>query len=358
MTKRVVVAMSGGVDSSVAAHFLVEQGYDVIGLFMRLGNVEDRHSSDVKTTTCCSAEDARDAANVASSLNIPFYVINFEEEFNSIIEYFCKEYLEGRTPNPCIICNQKLKFGKLLRFANYLTANYVATGHYSRVERLNDRYVLKKGIDTKKDQSYALFPLTQAQLSRAMFPLGNLTKDEVRKKAIELDLKTKDKPESQEICFVTGKSYGDLITERMGSQVGTGFLKDAKGKILGTHNGIHNFTIGQRKGLRIAFGKPRYVLDIDPAQNTVTIGTADELLKDSFILENVNWITIEKLETELRVSVKIRYNGDEFPATIYPLGDNRAKVRFEHPQRAITPGQAAVFYDGDIIVGGGWIERD
>lgn len=358
MVKKVVIAMSGGVDSSVAAHFLVEQGYDVIGLFMRLGSDTNIPPSDGKIATCCSAEDARDAANVASSLNIPFYVINFKEEFNSIIDYFCKEYLRGKTPNPCIICNQKLKFGKMLRFADYLGADYVATGHYARVEKLNGRYILRKGLDNKKDQSYVLFPLDQNQLSRALFPLGNMTKDEVRSKATELNLKTKDKPESQEICFVTSNSYSDLITERVGSEIGKGQLKDTSGKILGTHNGIHNFTIGQRKGLHIALGEPRYVVDIDPTQNTVTIGTVDDLLKDTFTVSDVNWITPEKPERELHASVKIRYKNDETPALIYPLENNRARVKFKHPQRAITPGQAAVFYDGDLIMGGGWIERN
>jgi tRNA-uridine 2-sulfurtransferase len=358
MAKKVVIAMSGGVDSSVAAHFLVEQGYDVIGLFMRLGSDTNTPSSDGKTATCCSVEDARDAANVASSLNIPFYVINFKDEFDSIIEYFCTEYLRGKTPNPCIICNQKLKFGKLLRFADYLDADYVATGHYARVEKLNDRYILRKGLDTKKDQSYVLFPLDQTQLSRALFPLGGMTKGEVRSKATELNMKTKDKPESQEICFVTGNSYSDLITERVGSQIGKGSLKDTSGKILGTHNGIHNFTIGQRKGLHIALGEPRYVVDIDPGQNTVTVGTVDDLLKDTFTVNDVNWITLKKPERELHASVKIRYKNNETPAIIYPLENNRVMVKFKQSQRAITPGQAAVFYDGDLIMGGGWIERD
>lgn len=358
MTKRVVIAMSGGVDSSVAAHFLIEQGYDVIGLFMRLGNTTNTPSPDRKTATCCSAEDARDAGNVASSLGIPFYVINFEDEFNGIIEYFCDEYLKGRTPNPCIICNQELKFGKLLRFAGYLNADYVATGHFARVDKLNGRYILRKGIDTKKDQSYVLFSLNQHQLSRALFPLGNMTKAEVRKKASILNLKTKDKPESQEICFVTGKRYSDLIAERVGSEIVAGLLKDTNGNTLGVHDGIHNFTVGQRRGLGIAFGEPRYVVDIDPTQNTVTVGIADKLLRDTFTVGNVNWITIERLENELCSSVKIRYKNDETPAVIYPLEDGRVRVEFKRPQRAITPGQAAVFYDGDIVVGGGWIERD
>ena len=358
MSKKVIIAMSGGVDSSVAAHLLIEQGYDVIGLFMRLGNNTGVPSPGVKTATCCSAEDARDAASVASSLKIPFYVINFEDEFNSIIEHFCKEYLEGRTPNPCIVCNQKLKFGKLLRFADYLDAGYVATGHYARVEKLNNRFVLKKGMDAGKDQSYVLFPLNQEQLSRAMFPLGNMTKAEVRNRAKSLNLKTKDKPESQEICFVTGKSYSDLIVERMGRKIGAGLLKDTDGKILGKHNGIHNFTIGQRKGLGIAFGEPRYVVGIDPGENTVTIGASEELLKEAFTVSDVNWVTFESLERELDAYVKIRYKNTESPAVIYPLEHNRARVKFKNPQRSITPGQAAVFYNDDIILGGGWIERN
>lgn len=356
--KKVIIAMSGGVDSSVAAHILKEQGHEVIGLFMRLGNVETGPSCDRKTATCCSAEDARDAANVSSALNIPFYVINFEEEFNSIIEYFCKEYMEGKTPNPCIVCNQKLKFGKFLKFADYLEADYVATGHYARIEKLNDRYILKKGVDAKKDQSYVLFSLDQTQLSRALFPLGNMTKDEVREKAREMNLKTKDKPESQDICFVTGNSYSDLIAERTGIRIGNGLLKDTSGNTLGTHKGIHNFTIGQRKGLGMAFDGPRYVIDIDPAQNIITIGPADDLLKDTFTVNDVNWVTYERPEGKLFASVKIRYKNDESPAVIYPLENNRVKVKFEKPQRAIAPGQAAVFYDGNIILGGGWIERN
>ena len=358
MKKRVVIAMSGGVDSSVAAHFLIEQGYDVIGLFMRLGNTAAAPQPDKKTATCCSAEDARDAKNVASFLGIPFYVINFEDEFNSIIEYFCDEYLKGRTPNPCIICNQELKFGKLLRFADYLKADYVATGHFARIERLNERYVLKKGIDDNKDQSYVLFSLDQNQLSRAMFPLGNMTKDQVRKEASKVNLKTKDKPESQDICFVTGKSYSDLIVEKVGTEIGTGLLKDTDDNTLSTHDGIHNFTIGQRKGLGMAFGEPRYVVDIDPTKNTVTVGAAEKLMKDTFTVNQVNWVSIKKLDKEMSASVKIRYKHDGAEAVIYPLEHNRVRVELKQPQRAITPGQAAVFYDGDIVIGGGWIERN
>ncbi len=350
--------MSGGVDSSVAAHFLIEQGYDVIGLFMRLGNTADTPPADRKTATCCSAEDARDARNVASFLGIPFYVLNFEDEFNGIIEYFCDEYMKGRTPNPCIICNKELKFGKLLRFADYLKADYVATGHFARIDRLNERYVLKKGIDEKKDQSYVLFSLDQNQLSRALFPLGNMTKEEVRKEASKVNLKTKDKPESQEICFVTGKSYSDLIAEKIGTEIGTGELKDTNDNTLGTHDGIHNFTIGQRKGLGMAFGEPRYVVDIDPMKNTVTVGIAEKLLKTDFTVDKVNWIAIEKPDKELSASVKIRYKHDGAPAIIYPLEHARVRVEFKQPERAITPGQSAVFYDGDIVIGGGWIERD
>ncbi len=246
----------------------------------------------------------------------------------------------------------------MLKFADYLKADYVATGHFARIERLNERYVLKKGIDDSKDQSYVLFSLDQNQLSRAMFPLGNMTKDDVRKEASKVNLKTKDKPESQDIGFVTGKSYSDLIVEMVGTEIGTGTLKDTDDNTLGTHDGIHNFTIGQRKGVGMAFGEPRYVVDIDPAKNTVTVGVAEKLMKDTFTVDKVNWISIEKLEKELSASVKIRYKHDGAPAVIYPLEHNRVRVELKQPQRAITPGQAAVFYDGDIVIGGGWIERD
>lgn len=370
MSKRVVIAMSGGVDSSVAAALLVEQGYEVIGLFMRLGIATSREGEGDRKRGCCSVQDALDARSVANTLGIHFYVLNFKEEFNEIIDYFCHEYASGRTPNPCILCNQKLKFGKLLRFAHALDADYIATGHYARVEKTNGKYLLKKGIDQRKDQSYVLFSLTQEQLSRALFPLGTMTKDEVRQKARALNLKTKDKQESQEICFVPENDYRKLILERCAQpswhglgQIEPGLIKDTKGRVLGRHPGIEFFTIGQRRGLGVAFGKPKYVVNIDPAENTITVGSSTELLKSELTASNLNWISISRIEGPTEVQAKIRYNHKPSKATIYPdtstigVWEERVRVIFDEPQLAITPGQAVVFYDGDIVIGGGWIER-
>ncbi|MGR3310491.1 MAG: tRNA 2-thiouridine(34) synthase MnmA [Candidatus Brocadiales bacterium] len=365
MAKRVVIAMSGGVDSSVAASLLVEQGYEVIGLFMRLGiAMEDDYKTGAKRG-CCSVQDAHDARRVADSLGIHFYVLNFKEEFNEIIDYFCHEYASGRTPNPCILCNQRLKFGKLLRFAQALDADYIATGHYARVEKANGRYILRKGIDQKKDQSYVLFSLTQKQLSRVLFPLGTMTKDEVRQKAWDFNLKTKDKQESQEICFVPENDYRKIILERrahkpegLGSgQVETGLIKDTKGRVLGRHPGIEFFTIGQRRGLGIAFGKPKYVVNINPAENTITVGSSTELLESEFTASDLNWISISKIENPMEVQGKIRYNHKPSKAMIHPVEGERVRVVFDERQLAITPGQAVVFYNDDTVIGGGWIER-
>ncbi|HHT9125086.1 MAG TPA: tRNA 2-thiouridine(34) synthase MnmA [Candidatus Brocadiia bacterium] len=370
MTKRAVIAMSGGVDSSVAASLLVEQGYEVIGLFMRLGIATPTIEESGKRG-CCSVQDAHDARCVADSLGIHFYVLNFKEEFDEIIDYFCHEYASGRTPNPCILCNQKLKFGRLLRFAQALNADYIATGHYARVEKSPPeagRYLLKKGIDQRKDQSYVLFSLTQEQLSRALFPLGTMTKDEVRQKARNLNLKTKDKQESQEICFVPENDYRKLILERRAhgrgdrpvapatGQVEPGIIKDTKGHVLGKHPGIEFFTIGQRRGIGIAFGKPKYVVNINPTENTITIGSGTELLESELTASELNWISISTLENPMEVQAKIRYNHKPSKAMIYPIEEGRVRVIFNEPQMAITPGQAVVFYDGDIIVGGGWID--
>lgn len=350
--------MSGGVDSSVAASLLVEQGYEVIGLFMRLGIATPTIEESGKRG-CCSVQDAQDARCVANSLGIHFYVLNFKEEFDEIIDYFCHEYASGRTPNPCILCNQKLKFGRLLRFAQALNADYIATGHYARVEKSlpeAGRYLLKKGIDQRKDQSYVLFSLTQEQLSRALFPLGTMTKDEVRQKARNLNLKTKDKQESQEICFVPENDYREIILEKLGGQVEPGIIKDTKGHVLGKHPGIEFFTIGQRRGIGIAFGKPKYVVNINPTENTITIGSGTELLESELTASELNWISISTLENPMEVQAKIRYNHKPSKAMIYPIEEGRVRVIFNEPQMAITPGQAVVFYDGDIIVGGGWID--
>lgn len=356
MKKKVVVAMSGGVDSSVAAHFLVEQGYEVVGLFMRLGI--DKLDAITRTKVCCSLEDANDARTVADRLGIPFHVLNFKEAFDRIIDFFCTEYLNGRTPNPCILCNQELKFGKLLDFARMLNAEFVATGHYAIVEKVNDRYILKKGADVRKDQSYVLFSLNQYQLSKTLFPLGTVTKEHVRQVAADLNLKTKDKPESQDICFVLDNNYHSLLNERFGNYISPGLIKDTRGNILGKHPGAPFFTIGQRKGLGIALGTPRYVVDIDPKENTVVIGTNDELMGNELVAATINWISVESLQAPLEVQAKIRYNHVPSPAIVYPCESDKVRVVFNEPQKAITPGQAVVFYHNDTVVGGGWIEKN
>ncbi len=347
--------MSGGVDSSVAAYFLLEQGYDVTGLFMRLGI--DKIDTIMNTKVCCSLEDANDARSVAGQLGIPFHVLNFRDDFDRIIDAFCTEYLNGRTPNPCITCNQELKFGKLLNFARMLNADFIATGHYAKIERVKDRYLLKKGADERKDQSYVLFPLTQNQLSNTLFPLGMVTKEYIRQVARNLNLKTKDKPESQDICFVPDNKYHTLLQERFGKFISHGFIKDTQGNILGRHPGTPFFTIGQRKGLGIALGTPRYVVDIIPKEHTIIIGTNADLMESELLASGINWISIDKPEKPLEVLAKIRYNHTPAPATVYPCGRDRVRVVFRIPQRAITPGQAVVFYDNDVVVGGGWIER-
>ncbi|MDR4510071.1 MAG: tRNA 2-thiouridine(34) synthase MnmA [Candidatus Brocadiaceae bacterium] len=356
MKTKVVVAMSGGVDSSVAAHLLAEEGYEVIGLFMRLGI--EKLNILTNTKTCCSLEDADDAHAVADQLGIQFHVLNFKEAFDRIINTFCAEYLNGRTPNPCIMCNQDLKFGKLLHFAKMLNADFVATGHYARIEKSNKRYLLKKGADETKDQSYVLFTLHQGQLSKTLFPLGRATKDSVRKMARDLNLKTKDKPESQDICFVLDNNYHSIVKERLGSAIAPGEIKDTRGKTLGKHHGIPFFTIGQRKGLGVALGSPRYVIDIDPQKNVVVIGKGDELMENELIASAVNWISIDQLNSPLEIQAKIRYHHTPAPAVVYPHGPDTVRVLFKEPQKAITPGQAVVFYDHDTIVGGGWIERN
>ncbi|MDE1890194.1 MAG: tRNA 2-thiouridine(34) synthase MnmA [Planctomycetota bacterium] len=355
MKTKVVIAMSGGVDSSVAAYFLVEQGYEVIGLFMRLGI--DKLDTITKTKVCCSLEDANDARSVAEQLDIQFHVLNFKDAFDRIIDAFCTEYLNGRTPNPCILCNQELKFGKLLDFARMLNADFIATGHYAKVEKIANRYLLKKGVDTLKDQSYVLFSLSQDQLSRTLFPLGTVTKERVRQVARDLNLKTKDKPESQDICFVLDNNYHTLLYERFGNRITPGVIKDTQGNILGRHPGSPFFTIGQRKGLGIALGTPRYVVDINPQENIVMIGTDEELMEDKLVASSLNWISIDGLQSPLEVQAKIRYNHVPAPAVVYPHGVDKVRVVFKEPQRAITPGQAVVFYHNDTVVGGGWIER-
>ncbi len=351
--------MSGGVDSSVAAYLLREQGYDVVGLFMRMGNLSGAATADEpRARSCCSVEDAHDAERVAESLDIPFYVLNFKGAFEGLVDYFCAEYTRGRTPNPCIICNQTLKFGKLLRFAGDIGAAYLATGHYARLALTGRRYSLKAARDGRKDQSYVLFPLSQEQLAHALFPLGEWTKEEVRKKAGELGLRTKAKPDSQEVCFVPEEGYGGLIRERMEGAATPGLIKDTRGRVLGNHPGIQFFTIGQRRGLGIAMGEPYYVVDIDPVGQVVTVGRDDETLVSEFLVSDLNWVSIKKPAAEnFRAEVKIRYKHRPASATIRPVKDDVVRVVFDEPQKAVTPGQAAVFYAKDTVLGGGWIKR-
>jgi len=354
---RVLVAMSGGVDSSVTAALLSKAGYDVIGISMRLGT-HDTIEVDTEKPSCCSLEGIEDARRVAAQLGIPFYAVNYEASFAKyIVDYFCAEYSQGRTPNPCILCNQELKFGRLMKLAHQLEAEYVATGHYARIRYDSQlgRYLLLKGIDRGKDQSYALFSLTQEQLSHALMPLGEYTKKEVREIASELGLKTRDKPESQELCFIADDDYNRFLTERMPESIKPGPILDTRGNILGEHRGIQFYTIGQRKGLRLSLGKPVYVVKIDPANNAVIVGDKHELFKREFRVQNLNLIGREHLDEPIKAKVKIRYNDPGHRAMIFQISADEAKVQFDEPYGAITPGQAAVFYDNDVVIGGGWI---
>lgn len=349
--------MSGGVDSSTAAWLLKEKGYDVIGATMCIGVMDRDPQGPVR---CCSLTDIEDARRVALQLGIPFYVFHFREEFEKeVIEYFCKEYEEGRTPNPCIICNEKIKFGFFLKKALEIGADYIATGHYARLEhdKIKNEYILKKGIDRRKDQSYVLFSLKKDQLPYIILPLGGFRKDEIRKKAFEIGLKVYNKRESQEICFIQDSSYHTLLTQRLRRSIEPGSIVDKNGKIIGTHRGIAFYTIGQRRGLRIAKGKPLYVIKIDRDRNIIVVGEEADVYGKKFIVDKINWISSERPPDSFYASVKIRYKHSGAEAMIYPRSEDEVEVVFMTPQKAITPGQAAVFYDGDRVLGGGWIKE-
>jgi len=359
MKKRVVIGMSGGVDSSVAAYLLKQQGYDVIGVTMQIWQDKSKEALE-REGGCCSLSAVEDARRVCAKIDIPFYVMNFKEVFEKlVIDYFVDEYLCGRTPNPCIACNKFIKFDAFWERSKALEAEYVATGHYARIrydENLK-RYVIRKSAAPDKDQTYVLYNLTQEQLRHILMPLGDYNKNQVREIARELDLRTANKPESQEICFVEDNDYGRFISERKGSKIKPGFFVDTQGRKLGAHKGIVHYTVGQRKGLGIALGKPMYVVEIIPGKNLVVLGDEKEVFSKELIASQMNYIAFEKLEGAINVKAKIRYSAKEAEATVTPVDNERVRVVFKEPQRAITPGQAVVFYQEDMLVGGGTIEK-
>jgi tRNA-specific 2-thiouridylase len=352
---RIVVAMSGGVDSSVAAALLAEQGHDVIGVSMQLYDQSEGHTS---FGSCCSLDDLYDARHVANAINIPHYILNFERQFDDqVVSNFVREYASGRTPLPCAHCNSDLKFATLLDRARGFGAEAVATGHYARVERDAGagRYVLKRGVDASKDQSYFLFSLTQDQLARAVFPVGDRPKDAVREYARRRQLPVADKPDSQEICFIPDNDYASFVSKHAPDAARDGVIVDARGRIVGRHAGLHRFTVGQRKGLGVSAGAPLYVLELRPAERQVVVGPKAALERTTLTASGVNWI-VEEPAGPLRVTAQIRHRHQAAPARIRSIGDGRAELVFDAPQIAITPGQAVVFYDGDVVVGGGWID--
>jgi tRNA-specific 2-thiouridylase len=354
----VMIGMSGGVDSSVAAAILLEKGYEVVGVTMQIWPDMDAERQRSEGG-CCSLSAVDDARRVAGRLGIPYYVLNFKEVFQEkVIDYFKEEYLRGRTPNPCIACNRHVKFESLLQKAVSMGMDYVATGHYARTEydESRRRYLLKKSATAAKDQTYALYTLTQEQLSRILFPIGDYTKDRVRELAREIGLTVASKPDSQEICFVEDNDYGRFISENTSCEIKPGYFLDTSGRKLGMHRGIIHYTVGQRKGLGITFGKPMYVVSVNPEDNTVVLGEENEVFMAGLTASDLNFISIDELKHEMRVAVKIRYSAKEAAALLRPLGADRVAVEFETPQRAVTPGQSVVFYDGDTVVGGGIID--
>lgn len=354
---KALIAMSGGVDSSVAAYLMKEQGYSCMGVTMKLFHNEDIGLS--REHTCCSLEDVEDARSVAYQLNIPYYVFNFTDRFREcVIDKFVSAYENGITPNPCIDCNRYLKFDKLFHRAKELDYDYVVTGHYARVEydSLSNRYLLKKALDFDKDQSYVLYAMTQEQLAHTLFPLGKLTKPEVRKIAEQCGFVNSKKHDSQDICFVTNGKYADFIEKYTNKTYTEGDFVDLSGNILGRHQGVIHYTIGQRKGLNISTGVPMYVCDINPNNNTVVLGTDNQLYTKKLIAKDINMISVPYLKEPIRLKVKVRYRHPEQWATVTQTDNDTLKIEFDNPQRAITKGQAVVLYDEDVVVGGGTIQ--
>jgi tRNA-specific 2-thiouridylase len=368
---KIAVAMSGGVDSSAAAAILMEAGHELVGFTMQLWNQRrglsvDEHGEPLPSR-CCSLDDVYDARRVAEELGFPFYVLNLERDFErDVVEPFVASYLQGETPIPCVACNSRLKFASLERLARSLGCDKVATGHYARIEfdERAKRHRLFRGRDARKDQTYFLWELTQEQLSHALFPLGEMSKAEVREAARRHGLAVAEKAESQEICFVPDGDYAGFIDRYLEAEgreeqaPPRGEIVSTEGVPVGEHEGIHRYTVGQRRGLGISRQLPLYVVRVEPEQNRVVVGDAEELLRTEFVAAGVNWIAFDAPTAALRADVRVRYRHTEAPALITPLGEGRVRVRFDEPQRAITPGQATVFYRGDEVLGGGWIVRD
>lgn len=355
--QRIVVAMSGGVDSSVAAALLKEQGHEVIGMTMQIWDYSKFTAPDGKSFgSCCSMDDVYDARRVAEQIGIPFYVINFEEAFQqAVIDRFCDDYFAGRTPNPCVLCNQVLKFERLLHKAKELQADALVTGHYAQTDQVDGRYRLRKGVDPAKDQSYFLYTLTQQQMAMVRFPLGGMSKDEVRGHAARLQLRVAEKAESQDICFVPDGDYVRFLEEERGAGQLDGEIVHVNGTRLGSHQGTYRYTIGQRRGLGLAWSEPLYVVGIDADKRQVVVGEKEHLAVSKLEVAEVNW-QIPAPTTPFSAACRIRYRHHEVPALISPAANGSVQVEFESPQAGVTPGQAAVFYREDEVLGGGWIK--